>query len=212
MRGYGNATPLNTIRSIAIAELLLDNNADIDAVDVHGTLLDWLAASGEHTDLQEFLIQHGATVDAEGIHSVCRMGNLEAVRELLSEDRSLLNAPESKAGQLPLNVAAHAGQLAVVDLLLEFGVDPNQMSTETGDSPGKTPLHNASAMGHLHVLERLVKAGAEITAKDTIFNRTQKQWANFFRQTAAAEYLESLELGTLRLGTHSHRTTHPISS
>ena len=196
LRGPGNATPLNTTRSIDIAELLLDNDADIDAVDVHGTLLDWLAARGDHTDLQEFLKQRGAAVDAGGIHSACRMGDLEAVRELLSENRSLLSVAESEAGELPLNVAAHAGQLDVVDLLLEFGADPNQISKEVGDSPGSSPLHNASAMGHIAVLERLVKAGAKITVRDTIFNRTPKQWANFFRQTAAAEYLAVLEQNT----------------
>ncbi|WP_369933842.1 ankyrin repeat domain-containing protein [Xanthomonas tesorieronis] len=57
----------------------------------------------------------------------------------------------------PLIQAARAGDLAMVDTLLELGADPNQALLRDGN-----PLIVAAMQGHLPVVERLLDAGADV--------------------------------------------------
>ena len=54
------------------------------------------------------------------------------------------------------------GREDLVGILLAAGANPN---TRTG-SPQKTPLHLATAGGHVQVMEMLVKRGANWKDKD----------------------------------------------
>lgn len=78
---------------------------------------------------------------------------------------ALLDAqPAAIATRIPpyewtlLHAAAHAGHLAIVDVLLTRGLDPNVR--ERGDET--TPLHWAAAAGHVDVVRRLIDAGADV--------------------------------------------------
>ena len=57
-----------------------------------------------------------------------------------------------------LHLAAHHGQLAVVDLLLDRGFDVN--ARENGDNT--YAMHWAAAAGHLDVVRRLANAGGDV--------------------------------------------------
>jgi ankyrin repeat protein len=57
-----------------------------------------------------------------------------------------------------LHLAAHNGQLAIVDLLLARGLDVNTL--EKGDDT--TPMHWAAAAGHEAVVRRLADAGGDV--------------------------------------------------
>jgi len=69
------------------------------------------------------------------------MGDIDSLRALLSEDRSLVGAstPDDHvlgAGMSPLHLAAQGGHLDAMELLLEAGADINAV-----DARGYTPLH-----------------------------------------------------------------------
>src|SRR5438094_10189471 len=60
-----------------------------------------------------------------------------------------------------LHEAAQDGDLARVDELLKQKYPVNRF-----DFLGKTPLHYAVQGGHLHVVDRLIEAGANVNAHD----------------------------------------------
>jgi len=63
---------------------------------------------------------------------IFRLGNLDRVREILTEDitqRDVLSQPE---GATPLMYAAMAGRLDIAQLLVESGCDVNKQDTDSG--------------------------------------------------------------------------------
>ena len=67
-----------------------------------------------------------------------------------------------EAGLTCLWVAAAAGEDAAVAWLLDHGADPSIVNREDG----RSPLHAASASGHVAVVARLLNAGAISTRRD----------------------------------------------
>ena len=65
-------------------------------------------------------------------------------------------------GQTCLFVAAASGEEEVTEWLLSHGADPSAVSP----IDGRTPLHAASAHGHVAVVARLLSAGANSTKRD----------------------------------------------
>jgi len=63
---------------------------------------------------------------------------------------------------IPLILAARAGQVGLVRLLLERGADVNARDKETE----ATALIAAAHQGHLQVVELLLQKGADVNAKD----------------------------------------------
>jgi ankyrin repeat protein len=61
-------------------------------------------------------------------------------------------------GYTPLMLAAYAGSLEALDLLLARGADPN-----TTDLFGNTVLMGAAFKGHVRIVLRLLAAGADAT-------------------------------------------------
>ena len=66
-----------------------------------------------------------------------------------------LNQPRTSDGCTALCIAAYAGHLEVVQMLLKAGADLNQAKTD-----GCTPLHLATTRGHEDVVQTLIAAGA----------------------------------------------------
>jgi hypothetical protein len=63
-------------------------------------------------------------------------------------------------GGRPLHYAAHKGQVAVVELLVELGADK-----DATDAHGKRPLHWAAENGELEVVSALVQRGAQLVGR-----------------------------------------------
>ena len=87
-----------------------------------------------------------------------RAGDAARLTALLDEKPERLHARVEPYGWTLLHVAAHAGHLPVVDLLLERGLDPNER--EHGDRT--YAMHWAAAAGHLDVVRRLADAGGDV--------------------------------------------------
>jgi ankyrin repeat protein len=144
-------------------------------------LIGWCARYGDVSAMR-FLLAHGETLYSLG-------DNLDLIGaayhghwrlcEFLLEQGAVVNRSEAGSGETALHAALckpnRPAYDLVVEVLLAGGADPNRAtapSVETGgfmrDSRTKaeTPLHRAAAFGSLQTIERLLRAGARIDAKD----------------------------------------------
>jgi ankyrin repeat protein len=125
-----------------IVELLLNNGADPNA---ENSDYDWTAlqlaihrdhAPAGHNEIVQLLIARGATVD---IWAAASMGDIDRVRELLTENPGLIDAKGPNHAN-PLHFAA---TVEVAELLLSHDADPDAL-----DIYGKTPAAMAAAYGN----------------------------------------------------------------
>ncbi len=92
-----------------------------------------------------------------------------------------------------LVLSALRGKAEAVHRLIGFGVDVNA-SSEDLFSHG-TPLHHAASSGSLKAVKELVEAGAALDARDTAFNGTPLDWAEYGRFPDIAVYLRQKTQG-----------------
>jgi ankyrin repeat protein len=83
------------------------------------------------------------------------------LRALLDAHPEKLTIGDKPYGHTLLHIAASAGNIAAVELLLERGLDPN--AREHGDNT--YPMHWAAAAGHLEVVRRLADAGGDVVGR-----------------------------------------------
>ena len=147
-------TPLHFAANAAVAAVLIERGADVEALDWSGrTPLHWAAQFGR-ADVADRLIQAGARVDrpakdgATPLHWAAREGHHEIVRLLLA--RGAKPDVKDQDGMTPLHFGAWRGRLAAVEELLRAGANPGIRARS-----GKTPLHEARETGRREILERL---------------------------------------------------------
>ena len=158
----------------AMVDVLLQHGADVDALGFSSD--DRLGGYGfrpialalwHHPYWQQRndyamasrLLTHGA---AYSITIAAALGDEARVRELLQGDSALANDQES-GGKRPLSAAAERNRVAIVDLLLAAGADPNL--PEGPNCPRGHALWAASHFGHVEIAERLLAAGADPNAE-----------------------------------------------
>jgi len=79
--------------------------------------------------------------------------NLEKTKELLEQEANP-NAVDSECHITPLHAAARIGNVPIIEILIEYGADPNKQSNKI------TPLLAAIYKGHLAAVKALLKAKA----------------------------------------------------
>lgn len=115
-----------------------------------------------HRAVVDFLIEHGADVNALGKDGSTPMkvaadnGHFELVA-LLWKRGANIHATSGTTGQTPLHSASWSGHLKIVQFLLEKNADPN-VTTPNGWSP----ISGAAGLGHLEVVRALFDHGADI--------------------------------------------------
>lgn len=97
------------------------------------------------------------TVDGQ-LFDAARKGDVGVLTGFLNQHPEKLQARNQPYEHTLLHVAAFAGQVAIVDLLLERGLDVN--AREKGDNT--CAMHWAAAAGHLDVVRRLADAGGDV--------------------------------------------------
>ncbi|KFY83567.1 hypothetical protein V498_07971, partial [Pseudogymnoascus sp. VKM F-4517 (FW-2822)] len=173
----------------AVAKLLLQKGADVDAKDVDGGTPLRRAAVYGHKAVAKLLLQKGADVDAKdseyGPTPLCFAAGhgQEAVAKLLLEKDADVDANNSEYGPTPLCCAAAQGEEAIAKLLLEKGAD-----VDAKDEDGRTPLSRAAAQGHEAVAKLLLQKGADVDAKDKS-SRAPLSWAAQHGHEAVAKLL-----------------------
>ncbi|KAH5034899.1 hypothetical protein HBI75_092960 [Parastagonospora nodorum] len=173
----------------AMAELLLEKGADINAQGGRfGNALQ-AASFGGHEAVVRLLLDKSADVNAQG----GRFGNAlqaasfrgyKAMLELLLDKSADINAQGGEYGNA-LQVAASNGNEAVVRLLLDKGADINAQGGEYGNA-----LYAAAYAGNIKVLERLIGKDSIRHLQDP-YDRTLLWWAAAGGQTTTIQVLIS---------------------
>jgi|GEM_PF-6451774 len=136
------------------ADLILRYGADIEVGKEGATNLHW-ACTHWHLDHVRYLLRNAADPNAQNqdgmrpLHLiVCGGPYLDpaetlAIARALLENKASIDAPNS-SGLTPLHLAArHAYTLEMVQLLLDYGANPNCIAKENELHPALTPLHMA---------------------------------------------------------------------
>jgi ankyrin repeat protein len=88
-------------------------------------------------------------------------GDVAVLARLLDEDPEKLHAVTEPYELTLLHLAASAGHLAAVELLLDRGLDVN--ARDKGDNT--YPMHWAAAGGYLDVVRRLAAGGGDVIGR-----------------------------------------------
>jgi len=134
------------------------------------------------TALLLLLAMLSVTAGAAEIHTAVENGDLEQVRNLLTQDPELLNL-QNDLGLTPFNQAALSGKLEIMKMLVDMGADMN-----LGDNENSQPIHNAAVGGQIPVLEFLLVQGVDIDARDD-FGMTPFLFSCSYSQLETARFL-----------------------
>jgi cytohesin len=156
--------------NVQIAGLLIEANADVEAASIHtGEAPIHQAALSGHTQIITLLLEANANVNAvadggTALHRAITNGEIGSVKTLLDGNADV-NAVDS-GGRTPLHDAAlgnwRNNVIEIVNLLLEAGAQVNVIEIKSGN----TPLHTAVLYDKLNIVEALLRAGADVNARD----------------------------------------------
>ena len=188
-----DAPPLHFAATPAVAELLVQHGAQLDAVDKYGSTAARSAAYGRRTrrPVARFLIELteerdpwilAALDDTAGLAELALQGV-----DIVKAKRDGIN-PASGFGELPIHTAAALGNIATVRFLIGRGADPNAEVEK-----GVRPLHYAAKCDSREVVDELLASGANPRLKDGEHEATASDWARFFGNFELAGFLEGVE-------------------
>jgi hypothetical protein len=172
------ATPLHLATSMEMAKLLLDNGADINALDGHysATPLRWAASnlwdhSRSRMDLVRYLLSKGGS--ETDIYFAAAVGDVARIGTILASDPSLVNKRSDNndvlfGGGTPLQVAAYADRLDVVKFLLDHGANIHDRS----EWKNTEAVEKAAWTGAADVVEYLLDHGATVNGTDKDFTHS----------------------------------------
>jgi ankyrin repeat protein len=148
----------------AVVQLLLDEDANVNAQGGdHGNALQ-AASVGGHTQVVKMLLDKGAKVNAQGgdygnaLQAASIGGHTQVVKMLLDKGANV-NAQGGDYGNA-LQAASEGGHLQVVMMLLEAGAEVNVRSRFHSNA-----LQAAMSRGHTQVVKILLNKGAKPNAK-----------------------------------------------
>jgi ankyrin repeat protein len=153
-------TPLSWAAGTGYSETvqcLLELGAEVDLEDWDGATPLWFAVQGGAEDAAKALRAHGAAmpnIEPSDVPSLLQdavsSGN-PTIAALLLETGIDPNVRD-KDGRTPLAIAAHEGQISIVELLLnKKDVDPDARNKQ-----GSTPLHEAVSGSHVGAIKLLL--------------------------------------------------------
>lgn len=127
-KGIDARTPLHCAGTVAVAALLLDHGARIEALDEdhHSTPAQWLI--GESPEVARFLLERGAKAD---IFLAAALGDMALAERLVAEDRGCLEHRIGKAPEFPpIGYKGRGG--TIYQWTLAFNSYPHQIALLKG--------------------------------------------------------------------------------
>jgi len=149
----------------AVAALLRDAAADLDARNHDGITALGVACAAGNWRLARFLLEHGAKPEVEGgspalLAAAGGEENDAAGVQLLLKYKAKIAARDTQ-GRSALHEAAQAGHVDILAALLEAGAD-----VHARDLAGRTPLLDAAYAGRLGAVNALLAAAADVNVRD----------------------------------------------
>ena len=157
-----------------VVRYLIGIGVNVNAKTVTGETGLHLAAKSGHIDVAEYLLQHDADVKHfrltghTALHFAAARGDIPLARLMLDAGADI--EASQLDGVTPLYISAERGQMYMTRFLIKRGAKVDRPCTEQK----RTPLHVASSMGHLAVIEALLMAGANLHAKNTLLQRPEE--------------------------------------
>lgn len=156
------ATSIHPCRAgimIPLLETLLEAGASIEhpRSGGNGQLAVNACLHNGRPEAADFLVRKGATLDLE---AAAGTGRLEVVKTYFKEDGSLKDTATRTQLEYGFAWACEFGHTAVVDYLLDRGVDINRQVD------GVSGLHWAILGGHMDTIQLLIRRGADLYAKN----------------------------------------------
>jgi ankyrin repeat protein len=127
------------------AAILLQNGADVNALDNFNRTALHHAACSDSNYAVDFLLSHGAAIstrDAFGrtpLHAACHSNSHNFLTHVLKTVRHIDLESQDYNGSTPLHLAAQSSEIDCLAILLNLGVN-----TEASDAHHRTPLHIAT--------------------------------------------------------------------
>ncbi|KGL78023.1 Inactive serine/threonine-protein kinase TEX14, partial [Tinamus guttatus] len=119
------------------------------------------------------------------LHEYVRQGNYVKVKKLLK--RGISVDAGNSLGQTSLFTAALLGLGKIVDVLLDYGSDPNHRCYD-----GSTPVHAAAFSGNQWILSKLLDGGGDLRVHDKD-GRNPQYWAMSAGKESSAQILEFIQ-------------------
>ncbi|XP_070083578.1 inactive serine/threonine-protein kinase TEX14 isoform X8 [Equus caballus] len=119
------------------------------------------------------------------LHEYVKQGNYVKVKKILK--KGIYVDAVNSLGQTALFVAALLGLTKLVDVLVDYGSDPNHRCFD-----GSTPVHAAAFSGNQWILSKLLDAGGDLRLHDEK-GRNPKTWAltaGKERSTVMVEFMQ----------------------
>ncbi|XP_075760789.1 inactive serine/threonine-protein kinase TEX14 isoform X2 [Pelodiscus sinensis] len=116
------------------------------------------------------------------LHEYVKQGNYVKVKKILK--KGICVDTTNSLGQTALFTAALLGLGKLVDVLLEYGSDPNHRCYD-----GSTPVHAAAFSGNQWILSKLLDAGGDLRVHDKN-GRNPQYWAMSAGKESSAQMLE----------------------
>ena len=148
-----------------LSQVLLEYGADPYLKDQYGFMPLWIASYTASDEETAALLEHG--VDPNGLDRECNPQSPLPLKDFkgIYMSQRLSSHHRGMDGQRnscsPLCIAAYYGDCWTVDVLLEYGADPNRP-----DNNGDLPLHLAVLSRRDNVIKSLVKGGSSLDAKN----------------------------------------------
>jgi ankyrin repeat protein len=201
-----------------LAEVLLDHGASINGLEDDGSPI-MTAVGFWYGDTAETLARRGARLDNAVVAAA--VGRLDVVKRMVIDKETLSSdvrvhetvwykVPRDAKSQIEMAAAkaAHFRRYEIVDFLLGIGVSPRAK-----DLDDMTLLHWAAGTGNLELVDRLVKAGAQLEAENrwggTVLGSTTH--AVMHGPVPGADYVATIE-ALLRLGADVRWADYPTGN
>lgn len=129
-------------------------------------------------------------------------GQVDKVKEMLSKDKTLVNAVDSSSGinETALGIVTFSGKKDLTELLIKNGANVNFQ-----DAFGVAPLHGASRTNQLEVIKLLVENKADVNLPTTTGKETPLHYAARYNNPDVVKFL--LEKGANKEAKDASGTT-----